>query len=281
MTVDDQGSADEEPKFQYRKAYFCCTIAELWDIEASQLYIDWNCEIPRGWHLDQSTTPFTSGSTQRSVPTYDSHVGKYKCNFGFMVNLNFDKVPLQPIAGDVSSEAVPRLHFQVRSVDAYQRFCFEGYAELQLSQCVSGHYERLLYMWRPSSADSRVTEMRRFFLGNGPELLSPAVPVTQSSGWNKFGQDTEPAGQLRIVVDSVWEKGYDHWSALRQRRILGKVVDGFSAARVKKASDEHQHEVQRALERAKSRLSEMQQQKPEDDDDATALSQPADTIATA
>lgn len=124
---------------------------------------------------------------------------KYRCSFGLMINLNFDRISLD------SRDIMPKLHFHVRSIDNYQRFCSEGYGSTYLPD-ISGHDSKTVSLWTimPSNDTGR---MRRFFLGNAPELACPAFDGNLTNSIvNKYGQNTEPSGYLVLQFEMIWER---------------------------------------------------------------------------
>ena len=63
---------------------------------------------------------------------------------------------------------MPKILFEIASLDGWSRYRSEGYTWTQIP-VKPGAYEECLSCWRPRG-DSFIYELRRFFIGGSPEL---------------------------------------------------------------------------------------------------------------
>ena len=150
------------PKNQLRLCVFG-EIVSAADFEFDNLYVEYLLNLPDGWRSadsDQKMTGISNISYTRE--TGDKRVAHF--GFPFEFELLFDSELLE----DGKVPKIPELHFQVMSLDFWERHRTEGYGHLLLPH-LPGVLQQHILTWRPLG-HGVVSEMRRFFIGGSPEL---------------------------------------------------------------------------------------------------------------
>ncbi|NXS60957.1 MKS1 protein, partial [Brachypteracias leptosomus] len=165
---------------------------------------------------------------------------------------------------DESEESLPQwpvLYFRVASLDSWQRYRIEGYGSLVLPTSPGLHVFSIP-TWRPVE-QGIVAELRRFFIGDSPELEDITyirIPSTfKGERLSRFGFRTKATGSIKLRLSCLQQsRAFLESSALRQRMqsVLGRAGGSSQQSSV--------YTVLEAFQRARRRLREARESLPQD-----------------
>jgi Meckel syndrome type 1 protein len=179
------------------------------DFEYEDLYITTSLKLPRGWkctsHSEEELTLLSQISHSKSL--HLTNVAHFSLPFEYHLLFSCKH---EEESDDANEEcchllSMPTFHFEVGSIDTWDRHRMEGYAHWSLPP-QPGYYSPSVSTWRPMGK-SLLEELRRFFVGGGPQLEDitySGIPA-DVKGFNvaKYGMRTKTAGSVQLRVHIV------------------------------------------------------------------------------
>lgn len=172
-------------------------IVQTDSFEYDNLYVNLLFELPNGWQWAHSEPPqFVTQVSRASHIGDDDGVCKFAYPFELDLKCHIDAEEKSLIT------AVPKLLFQVNSIDYFNRYRPEGYGHFPIPTS-TGKHEVKVQSWRPRGA--QITgQMQRFFIGGAPELEDVsyvAIPPEHHVNdpvLSKLGFQTETSGNVSV-----------------------------------------------------------------------------------
>ncbi|XP_055056892.2 tectonic-like complex member MKS1 [Misgurnus anguillicaudatus] len=182
--------------------------------EYDNLYVHFFLDLPNSW----SNVPFhcLSGVTQTCRTRI---LGKEDVAF-FSYPFSFESFFRKEDESDESLPQWPVLYFKVLSLDFWQRYRTEGYGFLVIPS-TPGCHKMTCRTWRP--LQSSTAELRRFFIGGGPELEDVSyvrIPGTfKGERLSRCGFRTQTTGSVTFTLNCIQHaRAFIDASTLKRRR---------------------------------------------------------------
>ncbi|CAF0833336.1 unnamed protein product [Adineta ricciae] len=251
------GSKFDVPPPTVLKLNIIGEIVSARNFEYDHIYVYYVLDLAEDWHVESSTllSGYThTGSTTMSSKHIVDDVVYYSHPFEF-------ELWYKPSSygADRSFPRMPKIYFQVASLDSWGRHRTEGYTYTDIPN-IPGFYDEHLSCWRPRG-DSIFNEVRRFFIGGSLELEDIsyiAIPTLfrsepSNSLLSRFGFRTISTGSINIRFNVVFQSQSFAMEHKKTRRVHAANRYGFDAFM------SNVHSVLEEFERAKRRAIEVRQ----------------------
>eukprot|EP00040_Diaphanoeca_grandis_P024723 m.136270 g.136270 ORF g.136270 m.136270 type:complete len:546 (+) comp29840_c0_seq2:145-1782(+) len=199
--------------------------------EYDNLYVRLLIDLPSRWRWvsEKEPEPFVSQMSRTSSTGGDDAVAKFA--YPFNLELEYTHADDDDDDGDGGHEDgdkksshptnVPRILFQVNSLDYFERHRTEGYGHVVLP-LQSGSFSMKTQCWRPL-AKPVTSNMRRYFLGGTNELDHPTyvgIPsLHDKKVLSRLGMNTISTGTVHVRVNVVKQNSAS--SAVGARKVGG------------------------------------------------------------
>ncbi|ORY49870.1 hypothetical protein BCR33DRAFT_762970 [Rhizoclosmatium globosum] len=222
-------------------------IASASGFTGHSVYIHYLVDLTEGWTVEGGQLPLLSAFTQCSSGYYQAETGVWEARFSFPV-----EVELISVQG-YNHTAWPKIFFEVCSMDNWDRSLVLGYGYVDIPK-EPGCYDLNVTTWKPLV--SPTNQLKSILVGGSAELddiTYDYIPFGhRGPKLIKYGFQTESSGTINFKMNLIHQRG-----------TLTSTVEADSLRDTNPTQflKNNAHSISEALQRAKSRLEMIRQNK--------------------
>ncbi|CAF1315330.1 unnamed protein product [Rotaria magnacalcarata] len=177
------------------------------NFDYDNIYVYYCLDLTDNWYVESSMllSGYTHAASSTASSKYDDIV---YYSYPFEFELWYKP---SPHAADHELPRMPKIYFQIASLDSWNRHRTEGYTYIDIPS-IPGFYDEHLSCWRPYG-NSIFDELRHFYIGGSSELEDISYVAIPKSFQNKnnnkilsrFGFRTVSTGMLNIRLNVVFQ----------------------------------------------------------------------------